>query len=310
MDWPANKNLGIFTFKVSKPGEYLVDLKMEGARGPNWVASMKLYGPNRPSRVVTSQAYHSAPLTDWDSYPKTMTGRMGVRLTPGTYYLELVQNAFAKGELEVSRFSGAPILTDFHINSGANFEYTGLREVTLYNRALGEPKEILVSVSPTFTGARWRSYAKSVRMMLPAGNGEVPVYAKVRNKAGVSAVYTDTIYLNEPLSLTVDVTSRDASVGYMIPDFYTFSVTTAGKYSVETQGSDSEDGVTAQFKVYDAGMKPLTPTVTKTPQLNGLRQTFNLAPGSYLIEAAGLEQLPSGDDAKSYSYTIKVVSGE
>lgn len=93
-----------------------------------------------------------------------------------------------------------PAVTSFAINTGD--AQTTIRTVTLNNTCTGSPTHYMASESSSFTGAAWRTYATAPAFSLSSGNGAKTVYFKVKNANGQSSPASDTITLNESVSMT------------------------------------------------------------------------------------------------------------
>ncbi len=110
--------------------------------------------------------------------------------------------------------------------SSGNTSVTDEREVAVALTVTGTPQEMLLSESPSFTGASWQVFRTPATFLLSAGAGGKTVYAKTRSGTGnESAIVNDGItYTPQNLILYVTKNSGSAKLDWNNAGAFEYSV--------------------------------------------------------------------------------------
>lgn len=220
-----------YQFTVSATSTYTIET-FPGTLSDNY---LRLYGPNSATTLL-AQDHNSSG---------NGTARISQTLTPGTY--ALTTQAFVAGvtgSYTIRVTDAKPLqVKSFALNAGAGAVTT--YSVTLNNACDGSPVAYQASESSSFKNAAWRPYSAAPGFTLSAGNGDKKVYFRVKDGAGVvSSAVSDKITLTAVTALPTDGTP----VGGTIADandenWFAFTVSSAGFYSIQTYASSLSDTI-------------------------------------------------------------------
>lgn len=198
--------------------------------------------------------------------------------------------------------ANGPQLTSFAINSGQ--AVTSSRAVSLNHTVEGTPLFYMASELPTFTGAEWELYTPVPIFILSPGNDTKRVYFKVADNFWDSAVWSDTIVLNEPevVELVVNGPVRRGKLWQAgEADWYFFTAAEAGTYRIETWPGSLGDTFLGLYEDDQA-------TVLAEDDDSGegacARIVEALEPGTYFVKAQASNPADTG------TYYIRVMTGE
>jgi hypothetical protein len=117
------------------------------------------------------------------------------------------------GFVYVINFGAQPNVLPIFINNGAAETSSPNITLTLNSEEampagdganiIGNPTQVLVSNTPDFAGATWRSFATRLSWTLPPGGGKKTVYVKYRDAKGRTTTASDSIVLSVPTTPTL-----------------------------------------------------------------------------------------------------------
>lgn len=278
-----------YQFTVTATDTYVIETRLLSL----YDNCMELYGPGVPTNFIARD----------DDSGIGLAARLELILTPGTYFaLVYGYDTSCLGDytIGVSRTSSMSV-SYFEINDGD--ETTMSRTVSLYSECSGVPAFMMASESPSFDGAAWQAYSPSSTFTLSPGDGPKTVYYKVKNAGGVeSAAVTDTIELDEPQTLIInapDTGGEIESVG--VSDWYQFTVTAGGTYTIETSLGTLSDTVIQLYGPSSA--LTLIDADDDSGDGTASRLTLPLSIGTYYVKVTGYSPDLTG------TYTVGVRRG-
>jgi len=162
-----------------------------------------------PTQYMASES-HDFTGAAWLTYSTAPAFTLSAGNGTKTVYFK-VKNAAGASRVSSDTIALAqlPTVTSFKIDGGAGS--TTSRTVTLNNTATVSPTQYMASESPNFTGAAWLTYSTAPAFTLSAGNGKKIVYFKVKNAAGASRGFSDSIVLAQLPTVTSFKINRGAS---------------------------------------------------------------------------------------------------
>jgi hypothetical protein len=212
-----------FRVSVAAPGLWSFETRMGTLAG----TYLYLHGPNDSTLLVDQKA-----------------SRLDVSLSPGVYYLKVVAlTPGTVGSYSLRAVNQGPEVLSFQINGGQ--ATADSRTVILNNSCSLSPSQYQASESVTFAGAAWQPYSTTPGFVLSSGNGAKTVYFKVQDLAGrESKPVNASINLQELKILALPVNGSFSVASIQVPaeeDWYSFVITAAGVYTVETRAGTLAD---------------------------------------------------------------------
>jgi hypothetical protein len=223
-----------YQFMVCAAGGHTIET-WAGTLADNY---MYLYGPNSQTTLVGED----------DDSGTGKAARIARSLSPGIYYVKVrAGNSRGTGTytIRATGVASGPSVTSYAINGGDPSTWS--RSVTLGNICSGSPTHYMASEDSAFSGASWQTYGTSPGFTLSSGNGTKTVHFRVRDSAGIeSASVSDSITLSETDIVTLTVNGATLT-GNISPagevDWYQFTVSAAGTYTIETWAGTLADNV-------------------------------------------------------------------
>lgn len=252
-----------FPFTITAQGRY----RIETTTLTNGPATARLYGSglNLSDAPVSGQA--NIREIKADIPPGSYVAKVKAATLPCTFSIRLT-------------YDGS--VSSFAINNNASD--TTSRLVTLTSVVTNSPTHYKASIYYGFDDALWMPYASTVPFKLNGGSGLKTVYFKVKYANGSeSETKVSKINLNDLLTLVVDddwIMGNIVNAGAI--DTYLLTITTAGRYTIESRCGTMKDTLLILYRQDDP--KNAVAQDDDSGRNYAARIDTPLAPGTYLVK--------------------------